>query len=180
MTKHLKILLLFAFICCASVQAQTKMVVGEKHTIFADIPKNWAQAPHPQLPLFIKPVDPNVSQQDYMYVYGLDYEDDAELDKWLDGNNDYLKEQYPGIVIEALKLNLDNIKKSDYQTGRYAIVTYTYPNGKKEALLIIECIHTIATVLMAAENSKEFDKYLPAFTALSKSIKVMGTTLKKE
>jgi len=155
------------------------MIVGEKHTISVDVPQNWVMATDNKVPFFIKTNVINDHELNYMYVYGIDYEDNPDMEQWIDGNNDYMKQNFPGIKIDTLKLIFPNIKKDDYTTGRYNVVTYLYPDGKKEALLIIECRHTIATVVMSSANESEFEKYLPSFKEIGSSVKILGTRLKE-
>jgi hypothetical protein len=159
---------------------QTKIVTGPKHAIFVDQPKNWVQAQNPQLPFFIKPDEPNVSKDTYMYVYGLDYEINPNMDGWIKGDIDDFKNKHPGMKVDTLQLDLPKLKEKSYQTGRYKIITYTYEDKRKQALLIIECRNTIATVVLSAKDDEEYDKYLPAFEETAKSVKVLGGMVKVE
>ncbi len=175
-----KIILLICIIFTTYSNAQSKMVVGKKHTIFVDIPKNWIQAQNDQLPFFIKPDEKNVSDLTNLYVYGIDYDSNPNLDDWIDGNNKELTENEKGIKIRAVDLKFENIKKDNYCTGNYKIVTYEYLNKRKECLLIIECKNTIVTVVLSTSNELEFEKYLKSFEEIAKSTKILGTTLKVE
>jgi len=179
MAKHFKTILFILFAFTATIKAQTKIIAGEKHTLSVDVPKNWVLGIDNKVPFFIKPDMVGGNDLNYIYVYGIDYEDNPNMDQWIDGNNDYMKESFPGIKIDTLKLSFPNIKKDDYATGRYNVVTYLYPDGKKEALLIIECTHTIATVVMSSANASEFEKYLPSFKEIGSSVKILGTSLKE-
>lgn len=173
-----KITILICIIFSTYSIGQSKMLVGNKHTIFVEIPKNWIQAQNDQLPFFIKPDEKSVSDLTYMYVYGIDYDTNPELNEWIDGNNKYLIESEKGIKIGNLDLTFENIKKDNYSTGKYKIVTYEYENKRKECLLIIECKNTIVTVVMSTSNDLEFNKYLKSFEEISQSTKILGTTLK--
>lgn len=158
---------------------QSKMVVGQKHTIFVDIPKNWLQAQNDQLPFFIKPAK-EASELTYMYVYGLDYSSKPELNEWIKGNNNYISDNFKDVKIDTIKLQMDNIKADDYLTGNYSTVTYAYPNGRNEIILVIECKYTIVTAVLSVKDKTELNLLLPSFKELAKSLKILGTTLKKE
>lgn len=159
---------------------QSKMVVGQKHTIFVDIPKNWLQAQNDQLPFFIKPDMKDVSNETYMYVYGIDYNSKPELSGWVKGNNDYISDKFDGVKIDTLKQQFDNIKANDYLTGNYLTITYDYPNGRNEVILVIECKSTIVTAVLSTKDKAELKKLLPSFIELSKTLKILGPTLKEE
>lgn len=177
--KPLFTLIIFTVISCIA-QGQSKMVTGQKHIIFVDIPKNWAQAENDQLPLFMKPNEQNVSNKTYMYVYGLDYQSQPDLNGWIKGDSDDMINKHPGLKVDSLPLNISNIKKGGYMTGRYKIVVYRYPDLHNEVMLVIECKNSIVTVVMSAVDNKEFDKNLFAFKELIKTINVMSGTVKIE
>lgn len=159
---------------------QSKMVVGQKHTIFVDIPIDWLQAQNDQLPFFIKPDKKNVSNETYLYVYGIDYNSKPELSSWVKGNNDYILDKFQGVKIETLNQKFENIKANDYLTGNYVTLTYAYPTGRHEVILVIECKSTIVTAVLSTKDKAELNSLLPSFIELSKSLKVLGTTLKDE
>ena len=159
---------------------QSKMVVGRKHTIFVNIPKNWLQAQNDQLPFFIKPNEKNVSNKTYMYVYGLDYTASPKLEDWIEGNNKDVLISSDSVKIDTLNIEFSNIKKDDYLTGRYKTITYQYKDNRKEVLLIIECKNTIATVVLSAGDNLEFDKRFTSFKELSNSFRILGTTMKED
>lgn len=156
------------------------MVVGQKHTIFVDIPKDWLQAQYDQLPFFIKPDQKNVSDETYMYVYGIDYDDKPELSGWVKGNNDYILDNFNGVLIDTSNQQFDNIKANDYLTGNYLTITYTYLNGRNEVILVIECKSSIVTAVLSTKDKTELKELLPSFIELSNSLNIHGTTLKKE
>ena len=79
--------LIFTLLLVGQISGQSKMVFGQKHTIFVNIPKDWLQAPNEQLPFFIKPDKKDVSAETYMYVYGIDYDRSPELNGWINGNS---------------------------------------------------------------------------------------------
>jgi hypothetical protein len=166
----------FGSISCA----QSKMLTGQKHVIFVNIPKNWVQAQNDQLPFFIKPDEQNVNAKTYQYVYGLDYQSAPDLNLWIKGDNDDMVNRHPGLKIDSLNINLDNIKKTDYETGRFKIITYTYPDHHKEVMLVIECKNTIVTAVLSVSDESEFDRYLPSFKELAQSLRVLGATVKIE
>jgi len=159
---------------------QSKMVVGQKHTIFVDIPKNWLQSQNDQLPFFVKPDKKDVSDETYLYVYGIDYNYKPELNGWVKGNNDYIAEKFKGVKIDTLKLKFDNIKAEDYSTGNYMSISYQYPNGRNEVILVIECKYTIVTTVLSTKDRAELNSLLPSFIELSKTLKILGTILKQE
>lgn len=159
---------------------QSKMIVGQKHTVFVDIPKNWLQAQNDQLPFFIKPNKKDNSNETYMYVYGIDYNSKPELSSWVKGNNDYISDKFNGVKIDTLKQQFENIKANDYLTGNYLTITYNYPNGRNEVILVIECKSTIVTAVLSTKNKNELNKLLPSFIELSKTLKILGATLKEE
>ncbi len=159
---------------------QSKMVVGQKHTIFVDIPKNWLQAQNDQLPFFIKPDKKNVSDETYMYVYGIDYKVNPELSGWIDGNNSYISDNFKGVKIDTLNQKFDNIQANDYLTGNYRTITYDYPNDRNEVILVIECKNTIVTAVLSTRNKTELKELLPSFIELAKTLKILGTTLEQE
>jgi hypothetical protein len=174
-------LMLFAFLFFVLIaRGQSKMITGTKHVIFVDIPKNWVQAPNDQLPFFIKPDEKDISGRTYMYVYGFDYASAPDLNGWIKGDNDDMAAKHPGLKIDSLAIDVNNIKKGDYETGRYKIITYAYTDNHKEAILVIECKNTIATVVLSANTTSEFEKYLPAFKELIQTIKLAGATVRIE
>ena len=159
---------------------QSNLIVGQKHTIFVDIPKNWLQAQNDQLQFFIKPDVKDVSNETYIYVYGIDYISKPELSGWVKGNNDFISDKFDGVKIDTLKQQFDNIKANDYLTGNYLTITYDYPNGRNEVILAIECKSTIVTSVLSTKDKAELKKLLPSFIELSKTLKILGTTLKEE
>jgi len=179
MTKTIYMTLLF-LLTFNWTYGQSKMLVGKKHTIFVDIPKNWVQAQNDQLPFFIKPDEKNVNEKTYSYVYGLDYNGNPDLNGWIEGNTKYLIENNKGLKVDSLNLTFENLKKNDYLTGRYKTITYEYEDKRKEVLLIIECKNTIVTCVLSGVNDQEYQKYLSALTDLGKSLRVLGTTIKSE
>jgi hypothetical protein len=172
--------LIFTILTIGHVFGQSKMVIGQKHTILVDIPRNWVQAQYDRLPFFIKPDKKDVSSSTYMYVYGIDYNINPKLGDWIKGNNEYVSDSYKGVKIGTLNHEFNNIRANDYLTGKYKVVTYFYPGGKSEAILVIECRNTIVTVVLSAKDKVEYTALLPSFIALSETLKVLGTTLKKE
>lgn len=172
--------LIMTLLTVGQTLGQSKMVVGQKHTIFVDIPKNWLQAQNDQLPFFIKPDKKNVSDETYMYVYGIDYNVNPELNGWIDGNNNYISDNFKGVKIDTLNQKLDNIQANDYLTGNYRTITYDYPNGRNEIILVIECKNTIATAVLSTKDKTELKELLPSFIELSKTLKILGTTLEQE
>lgn len=175
-----KFILLICIIFSTYSNSQSKMIVGNKHTILVEIPQNWIQAQNDQLPFFIEPDEKNVSDLTYMYAYGIDYDINPKLDEWIDGNNKYLIENEKGVKIGSLDLKFENIKKDNYSNGNYKIVTYEYENKRKECLLIIECKNTIVTVVLSTSSDLEFNKYLKSFEEIAKSTKILGTKLRVE
>ncbi|RKR80660.1 hypothetical protein BDD43_0791 [Mucilaginibacter gracilis] len=166
------------FVSIAS--AQSKMLTGQKHVIFVDIPKNWLQAKSDQLPFFIKPDEKNVSDDTYMYVYGLDYQSSPDLNGWIKGDADDAMNRHPGLKVDTIPIVLNTLGDNGYLTGRYKLITYSHPSHKKEAILVIECKYTIATAVLATSNDEEFQKYFPAFKELVKTIRVSGAKVEIE
>jgi hypothetical protein len=76
---------LFILFCLSLSFGQMKMIYGKKYLIFAEIPKNWLQMPIEQAPFFIKPDKKNVDNKTYMYIMGLDYSINPDLNGWIDG-----------------------------------------------------------------------------------------------
>ena len=175
-----KLLFVLTILFVAQAFAQSKMVVGQNHTIFVEIPKNWLQAQNDQLPFFIKPDKKDVSSETYMYVYGIDYSSKPHLDEWIKGNNEYISEKFKGVKIDTLEYKFDNIKSGDYLTGDYQTITYQYPNGRCEVILVIECKNTIVTAVLSTKEEAELKELLPSFVELSKTLKILGTTLKED
>ena len=159
---------------------QSKMIVGQNHTIFVEIPNKWIQVENEQLPFFIKPDEINVSPSTYMYVYGIDYDINPEIEKWVAGNNEYLKSNFPEIIIGTKELTFKNLNDSEYYTGKSKVITYEYPDKRKENILVIECKNSIITVVLSAENSEKLDEYSKALLELGNSIQIMETELKRE
>ena len=159
---------------------QSKMLTGQKHVIFVDIPKQWLQAQNDQLPFFIKPDEQNVGDKTYMYVYGFDYQSNPDLNGWIKGDNEDIANKHPGLKIDSLSINLSNIKENGYLTGRYKVIIYDYPDKHREVMLVIECKNTIVTTLMSTANKAEFEKYLPSFKELAQTMKVLSASVKIE
>jgi hypothetical protein len=88
------------------------MIVGQNHTILAEIPNNWIQAENDKLSFFIKPDETNVSPWTYMYVYGIDYDIKPEIEKWIDDNSKNLKLNFPEVIIGKINLDFKNLKDS--------------------------------------------------------------------
>ena len=93
---------------------------------------------------------------------------------------DESKEEIIGVKIDTLKQQFDNIKANDYLTGNYLTITYDYPNGRNEVILVIECKSTIVTSVLSTKDKAELKKLLPSFIELSNTLKILGTTLKEE
>jgi hypothetical protein len=178
--KKYQLALILTILFVGQTFGQSKMVVGQKHTIFVDIPKNWLQAQNDQLPFFIKPDKKNVSNETYMYVYGIDYNNKPELSGWVKGNNNYIADKFNGVKIDTLKQQFDNIRADEYLTGNYLTITYDYPNGRNEVMLVIECKSTIVTAVLSTKDKAELKELLTSFIELSKTLKILGTTLKEE
>ena len=175
-----KFISLIIFFCIGSTFGQSKMLVGQKHTIFVDIPMNWLQTENDQLPLFIKPDKKDISNETYMYVYGIDYNHKPELSSWVKGNNDYILDNFKDVKIDTLSQKFENIKAGDYLTGKYLIITYEYLNERSEVILVIECQSTIVTAVLSTKDKTELIELLPSFIQMSKSLKILGTALKQE
>ncbi len=171
--------LILIILIVGHVFGQSKMVVGQKHTIFVDIPKNWLQARNEQLPFFIKPDKKGVSTETYIYVYGIDYNGTPELNGWIDGNNNYILDEFKDVEIDTLNQKFENLKANGYTTGNYRTISYVYPNGRNEVILVIECNNTIVTAVLSTKDKSESKELLPSFLELSKSLKILGTTLKE-
>jgi hypothetical protein len=178
--KNKLLILVTLIIISINTFAQSKMIVGQNHTILAEIPNNWIQAENDKLSFFIKPDETNVSPWTYMYVYGIDYDIKPEIEKWIDDNSKNLKLNFPEVIIGKINLDFKNLKDSKYYTGKNQVVTYEYADKRKECLLIIECKNSIITVVLSAENDKKFNEYLKAFSKLGNSIKITATEIKRE
>ncbi|TDO94272.1 hypothetical protein [Flavobacterium sp. 245] len=157
--------------------AQSKMLTGNKHLIMLNIPKNWVQEVNDQIPFLIKPAEKDVSDNTYMYVYGLDYQSSPDMDLWIEGNSTSLKNEIPKIKIGELNLKFENLKKDNFLTGRYKAVSYIYPDFKEEVLLVIESKTTIITAVLSAKDNAEFNKYLDSFKELVNSLKINAATV---
>jgi hypothetical protein len=169
-----KILFIFLIITTSCTYGQSKIITGNKHIIFVEMPKNWVQIQHESLPLLMKPTDSIASDKVFMYVYGIDYNASPNLDKWIKGDIDAFKGRNPDTKVDSIQLSFPNLDTAGYQTGRYKIITYTYPDQHKEAMLAVECKNTIATVLLSAKVGAEFDKYFPAFKETVKSLQILA------
>lgn len=178
--KKLLLVLILTILFFGQTFGQSKMLFGKKHTIFVEIPKNWLQAQNDQLPFFIKPDKKEVSSETYMYVYGIDYNSKPELNGWIKGNNDYISDKFKGVEIDTLNQKFENIKSDEYLTGNYLTITYKYPSGRNEVILVIECKNTIITAVLSTKDKTELKELLPSFIELSKTLKILGTTLKEE
>lgn len=163
---------LFFILVSFNFYAQSKLLTGNKHLIMLNIPKNWIQVENEQIPFLIKPDEKNVSDNTYIYVYGLDYQSPPDMDLWIEGNNSGLKNDIPKIKISELNLKFENLKSGDFLTGRYKPVSYIYPDSKEEVLLVIESKTTIITAVLSAKDSTEFNKYLTSFKELVNSLKI--------
>ena len=179
MKRIFSILVLMLALCSVKLYAQPKMIVGDRHSIFVNMPTDWLQAQHEALPFFIKPNAPNVSDMTYLYVYGIDYSSSPELDKWIEGNNAYVVDNFEGVILGELDIKLDNIVPDDFLTGKYKTITYTYTNGRMEALVIIELNHTIATIVLSTNGKAEFEKYLPSLIEVAKSFRALDVLVKR-
>jgi hypothetical protein len=164
----------------STAYCQSKLVTGSKHVIFVDIPKNWIQVQNDPIPLFIKPDEAGVNRNTYIYVYGLDYTGNPDMNGWIKGDFDDFKNKNPGIKLDSIQLDLPKLKKADYKTGRYKIITYTFEDQRKQAILVVECKNTIATVVLSTNNSDEFNSRWPVFAEMLKTVNVLGGTVKIE
>lgn len=170
-------IILFFILTSFNISAQTKMLTGYKHLVILNIPKNWLQVETNEIPFLIKPDEKNVSDNTYMYVYGLDYETSPDLNLWIEGNNGSLKSEIPEIKISELELKFENLKKDNFLTGRYKAVSYVYPDSKEEVLLVIESKTTIITAVLSAKDNTEFKQYLDSFKELVNSLKINAANL---
>ena len=180
MTRKITFIFTISLLLTSVVHGQVKVLTGQKHIIFVEIPKKWIQVQNDQLPFYIKPDEQNVSNKTYMYVYGLDYQSQPDLNGWIKGDNDDMIGKHPGLKVDSLPLNLPNIKQGGYATGRYKTVIYQYPDLHIEVMLAIECKNSIITAVMSAIDNKEFNKNIIGFKELAKTLKVMGGTVKIE
>jgi hypothetical protein len=165
----------------AHTHAQGVMIYGKHHLIMAEVPKGWLQVQHEELPFVIKPDQKKSDEKTYMYVFGFDYKINPDLNEWIEGNNEHLlKNAKLGVKIDSLSLSFPNFDAKSYTTGRYKTITYTYKDGHKEALLIIECKNSLVTVVMSAVDGKEFKKNLDAFKSIAQSLKILQADVKVE
>jgi hypothetical protein len=169
--------IVFFSLVSVNFYAQAKMLTGRKHLITLNIPKNWVQAENDQIPFLIKPNEKDVSDNTYMYVYGLDYQSPPDMELWIKGNSSELKNNIPDVKIGELHLNFENLKKDEFLTGRYKIVSYIYPDSKEEILLVIESKTTIITAVLAAKDHNEFNKYLNSFQELVNTLKINAASI---
>ena len=162
------------FLAALSSRGQSKMLTGVKHIIFVNVPPGWVQNNYDQIPFFVRPGNKGVSEQTYMYVYGADYQVPADLDEWLARDYQIEQKKHPGAQVSEVPLTFDNIRRSGYETGRYKVITYTFPGGQKETKLVIECKYSIVAAVFSSANSADFDQYLPAFKELEQSLRISG------
>jgi hypothetical protein len=159
-------------------KAQTKMIVSKKHTILANIPKNWVQVQDGPVPFFIVPDENNVSDKTYIYVFGNDYETAPEINNWIEIENQYQIENNKGVKIGEVELKFENIQKDNFLTGKYKVITYDYLDKSRQITLVIECKTTIVIVVLNTIDEDEKNKYMKHFIDISKTIKIMGSTVK--
>lgn len=153
--------------------AQGHMIYGKKHLLTVETPADWSKSAHKQLPYLIVP-QASVNQETYMYVCGLDYAINPDVEKWMASNTAALQKAVAGVKATELDMKFDNITTAGYTTGRYKVVSYEYANNRKEILLAIECEHTIVTVSYAVADGALFDKYIPAFKSLVSTLVIAG------
>jgi hypothetical protein len=177
--KKIKIIILFYLAFITYSNGQSKMLVGEKHTIFAEIPNNWLEVPDGPVAFFIKPNEKNISDKTYIYLIGHDYESTPDLDNWIEVENKYQNDNSNGLKIDKLDFKFENIKKDNFLTGRYKIITYDYEDKSRQITLVIECKSTIVILVLNAINITESDRYLNAFKEIANSIKILSTKLKE-
>ncbi|WP_316840009.1 hypothetical protein [Pedobacter gandavensis] len=178
MTKIVIFTLCLFFTSILNSFSQTKWIVGERHTISLEIPKQWVQTHHDQLPFLIKPDEKNVAEETYSYVYGLDFSINPDINGWINGNTQTVVNNYKDVKVDSLHLQFENLKENEHLTGRYKTITYEYPNKRKEVLLIAESKHTIIVCVFSAENDVVYKKHFSSFIELAKSLTVAGTSLK--
>lgn len=159
-------------------KAQTKMIVSKKHTLLVDMPKNWIQVQDGPVPFFIVPDEKNVSDKTYIYVFGNDYETAPEIDNWIEIENQYQKENNKGVKIGEQELKFENIHKDNFLTGKYKVITYDYLDKSHQITLVIECKTTIVIVVLNTIDEDEKNKYMKDFIDISKTIKIMNSTVK--
>lgn len=156
---------------------QQKVIFGQRHSILVKIPKNWLQFQNNQLPFVLKPNKTNISNETYIYVYGIDYKREPSLDRWVTGNNLHILDNFDGVKIDTLDFVFDNIKSASYATGNYLTIHYKYQNERNEILLIIECKSTIVTAVLSTQNDVELKLYLPSFVELAETMQISGNTI---
>jgi hypothetical protein len=156
------------------------MLYGSKHMVFLEVPTGWVQVHHPQLPFLIKPDKKRVSDDTYMYVYGIDYPEHPDLEEWIAGNNAHVQAQFPDLVIDSLAQRFANIATEEEPNRRYRTITYTYPNQKHEAILVVEGTYTVVVCVLSASGKKEFEQLLPGFLALAGSLSISNAEVKIE
>lgn len=178
--KKFPLLLLLALVCATQALSQTKMLYGSQHIIILDIPAGWLQVQHPQLPFLIKPDKKKVSETTYMYVFGIDYPEHPSMEEFITGNNAHVQSQFPKVEIGSLDQRFAKLDEDAAIQGRYKTITYTYPDKRHEAILVVEGKRTIVTCVLSADGEKEFNSLLPGFIALAGSMLISDAEVQEK
>jgi hypothetical protein len=173
MTKKIIFILLLSCCFVAFSFGQTKILSIKQHNIIVDIPKKWVEKTDTKMSFYLFPKKKVESEKTfiYLYVYNL-REKKININPWIDRNIELLKEKNAEVKIDSLFNKFDNLTKDKYLTGRYRIITYQYPDKRKEAQLVIETKNTIVTVTLSAENKCDFRRQYRVFKKFINSIKI--------
>jgi hypothetical protein len=149
------------------------MLSIKQHNIIVDIPKKWVEKTDTKMSFYLFPKKKMDSEKTFMYLYVYNQiEKKPNINPWIDQNIELLNEKNPDVKVDSVFNTFDNLSKDKYLTGRYRIITYQYPDKRKEAQLVIETKNTIVTVTLSAENKCDYRKQFKVFKKFIQSIKI--------
>lgn len=105
-----------------------------------------------------------------MYLLPLDFTSKPKLEPWLRGNVDYLKETYPGMKSENLNIKYEKLEGSGSLAEAYQTVTYRYPSGKHEQMLVVLHGNSLLTFVISTKDKKAFKAYQPIYEKMAQSL----------
>ncbi len=167
-------ILTFSFVCFSF--GQKKILSVKQHNIIVDIPKNWVEKTNTKMSFYLFPKKKVESEKTsiYLYVYNL-REKNININPWIDHNIELLKEKNPNVKVDSLFNKFDNLIKDKYLSGRYRMITYRFPDKRKEAQLVIETKNTIITATLSAENRCDFRRQFKVYKKFIQSIKISNS-----
>lgn len=154
----------------------TKLIYGEKHVFTVNVPANWINDSTAEqdsgIPFLIKPDNDEDWNKVYLYAIGFDKPENSNEDikTFVKNDTKNYKNNYPGIKINKIDINFDNIKNSTTLSGKYYINEFSnFDNTYKEIVVYIEFTQGVGTIVFSTTSKEVFEKYYNDFISLVNS-----------